>query len=292
MQDDGTIVDFDIQVESNDCPQPEFKAECVHAKDCPKKLVTDASKTCDQSCGGHHCTHWSTCSPKIKPTESQRKVQSEKDKAVALAKKLATPPVIPPKPDRALFKKKKDAEEALVAGSPQYDQAPIKHCLGVALKDGAAIAQVLSCWLGILINKHVYDVCDSVSFAGKVHIKTKVLYRGDDCGNDDLMVIDKYDGCPVGLAKKKFAVPEDSQKVGFINRKGAFCPGVVVKAIEAGATGKQMRNTCSTEPGDCGGPYLSVDGQVVAIHFSAGKKNKDNLGVPITDGFLALQRKN
>lgn len=43
------------------------RQECVHYASCPLKLVTSAEHVCNMKCGGHHCTHWSSCTP---PTPS------------------------------------------------------------------------------------------------------------------------------------------------------------------------------------------------------------------------------
>jgi len=324
IQDNGDVVDFDIYVESNVSLHEKLQ-ESLYAKGTNAGVNVSGNRASDgkreqcsycgsyghkvENCpasgdvvslGCHFPCKKQNCEdcdvngnkssgkkPVVAPTAAERKAQSEKDKALAAHAKKPLP-VPPPKKG-----------EALVAGSPQFDQKPVAHCMGVASSKGKNIAQVLSCWLGTIINKHVYDDCDAIAFGGKSTPKVgiKVLYRSEDCGNGDFMVIDHVDGSPkmgqkVGLPKSYFCVPEDSMKLGFINQVGKFCPGVCLKANEVGATGLQMRNTCSTMPGDCGGPYLSVDGQVVAIHFSAGKKGKDNLGMPITEKFLALQRKN
>jgi len=43
---------------------------CIHAPDCPMKLLTDGSKNCNRECGGQHCVHFAGCmSP---PVELQR----------------------------------------------------------------------------------------------------------------------------------------------------------------------------------------------------------------------------
>lgn len=41
----------------------EYGEECVHVSDCPMQLETSAWQSCNTACGGHHCTHFTSCVP-------------------------------------------------------------------------------------------------------------------------------------------------------------------------------------------------------------------------------------
>jgi hypothetical protein len=60
------------------------EGECIHVADCPKQLRTTPSRDCNQSCGGHHCTHFKGCLPLVetmpKPT-SVKPLRKNKSKA-------------------------------------------------------------------------------------------------------------------------------------------------------------------------------------------------------------------
>lgn len=41
----------------------DVQPECIHLPNCPKKLPCLSGKPCNQVCGGHNCTHFSSCKP-------------------------------------------------------------------------------------------------------------------------------------------------------------------------------------------------------------------------------------
>jgi hypothetical protein len=180
--------------------------------------------------------------------------------------------------------------EALVAGSAKIDPKPFRNNMGVALKGSDYVAQVVVSWIGILVNAHVYEQCTHFKFGDKVVEKTKVVLR-EVSGNRDLFLCLKFDGCPNGLPKARFTTPEVNQKCWFFAREGLMSEGMVTW-LGDGADGFEMRTTCSTEPGDCGGVYVNSNGRVIGVHFAAGRPKFDNRAVPVTDGMLQWVPKN
>jgi len=145
-------------------------------------------------------------------------------------------------------------------------------------------------WIGILVNAHVYKDCSHFKFGDKVVEKTTIVHR--DVGeNHDLLACKKFDGCPEGLNKARFAEPELNQKVWFLARDAMISNGIVTY-IGDGAEGLELRTTCSTEGGDCGGLYVNTNGRVVGVHFAAGRPKVDNRAIPVTARMLQLVPKN
>jgi len=55
-----------------------LKRECIHVGDCPLHLPCSVADCCNTACGGHHCTHFSTCTPKvITKEEAKRKTPAK-----------------------------------------------------------------------------------------------------------------------------------------------------------------------------------------------------------------------
>jgi len=214
---------------------------------------------------------------------------------VALAPKQESTKPLPPTPKKgkgAEKTTKPDPREALIPSSPKVDFGRVHGALGIVLnKDNVEISQCVACWLGILVNKHAYDQAVSFKFGDKVHPKTAVAYEKVS-GNADFIVCKSYDGAPKHLSKKHFQVPEKDLDVTLVCAGKKHSVGKILCASEQGAFGTQMRCSCSSEDGDCGGPYVNSNGCVVGIHFSEGDKKKSNLGIPVTESFLALVPKN
>jgi len=181
--------------------------------------------------------------------------------------------------------------EALVAGSTKMDFKSHRQNMGQAIaSDGSVVAQIVVSWIGILVNAHVYKDCSHFKFGDKVVEKTTIVHR--DVGeNHDLLACKKFDGCPEGLNKARFAEPELNQKVWFLARDAMISNGIVTY-IGDGAEGLELRTTCSTEGGDCGGLYVNTNGRVVGVHFAAGRPKVDNRAIPVTARMLQLVPKN
>jgi hypothetical protein len=164
--------------------------------------------------------------------------------------------------------------------------------MGVTLsKDGVELSQIVATHAGILVNKHAYELCDRFAFGGKDHPKT-VVAQEKVSGNADLILCKAYNGTPKALTKAHFEIPKADIEVILLCAKGKQSTGNVVCASEQGAFGTQMRSTCSSEKGDCGGAYVNTNGCVVGIHFSEGDKKKTNLAIPVTESLLELISKN
>jgi len=209
-------------------------------------------------------------------------------------KQESTKPLPPtPKKGKGAEKKAQTPLEALIPSSPKVDFGRIHGALGSVLnKDGVEISQCVSCWLGILMNKHaIEEGGKSFKFGDKVHDITSIAYEKVS-GNADFVVCKSYDGAPKHLSKKHFQVPEQDQSVTLVCAGRKHADGKVLCSAEQGAFGTQLRASCSSEDGDCGGPYVNTNGCVVGIHFSEGDKKKSNLGIPVTESFLALVPKN
>jgi len=180
----------------------------------------------------------------------------------------------------------------LIPSSPKVDFGRVHGAIGTVLnKDGVEIAQCVACWLGILVNKHSYEKAESFKFGDKVHAKTAIAYEKVS-SNADFVVCKSYDGAPKHLSKKHFQIPEQDQNVTLVCMGRKHASGQVLCSSEQGQFGTQLRTSCSSEEGDCGGPYVNTNGCVVGIHFSEGDKKKSNLGIPVTESFLALVPKN
>lgn len=207
----------------------------------------------------------------------------------------ARPPVVPPPvPPRVLPPPPNlngaPKLEALVPSAPKVDYKPVQECQGEMLDSvGRVIQQCLGAWCGVIVNKHSLKDCTHLKFGGKIFpVPTKVTHESFG-GNTDVCILKSFDGAP-RLKKARFAVPEKGGKVWVLAPK--LSNGVIETVDELGPYGRQMRATVSTVDGDCGSPYVNVDGRVVGIHFSAGKEGRDNLAAPVTDEVLLFQPKN
>jgi len=190
-------------------------------------------------------------------------------------------------------------KEALIQHAPSFDVKMVEQVTGSLYSAECKcseklcdhyVQQCVATWVGIVCNKHSYAEATHFKFGDKFHPKTKITHS--DFPNKDLIVCKAYDGCPKGLPKKRFAIPEDSQKVVLIDRKGHVNTGVIQCANEVGVCGVQARATYSSEAGDCGGAIFNSNSSVVGFHFSAGRPKVDNLFAPVTAEFLAAQPKN
>lgn len=197
----------------------------------------------------------------------------------------------------------KAKKEALVPQAPVWDVVSFVPFIGCLMTEQCScshqgssrrvcdhyVSQCFGAWNGIWCNVHALAKAKFFKFGDKYHEKTKVWYQGLE--NKDLAICATYDGCPK-LPKKKFDTPCESQKVGLVNQKLAVATGSVTSVAEVGAQGEQARATYTSEEGDCGGPVLNTNNNVVGMHFSAGRPKVDNLFIPVTPALLKLQPKN
>jgi len=103
--------------------------------------------------------------------------------------------------------------------------------------------------------------------------------------NSDMVLSVGIDG-PFRLKKNHCDIAAEGQTTVVVTPT-TVTTGTVL-ALETGPYGPQMRVSISSEPGDCGAPYLNANGKVIGIHFAEGRKGANNMGIPFTAKTLAM----
>lgn len=145
----------------------------------------------------------------------------------------------------------------------------------------------------VLVNRHALgDIHWMVDYSGHVfEIKEKRIAK-THLAHSDLVAIKKPDGAGT-LLKKNFALPEMNSTVTLISMDGSVnCSGVILdqKPVEVSAVSKGLAlcHTMSTTEGDCGCVLVNCNGQIVGVHFAAGKPKEYNLAAPVDSALLSL----
>jgi hypothetical protein len=159
--------------------------------------------------------------------------------------------------------------------------------IGKAYNGEAFLAGVCFTPWGAVINNHVLAEATHLVFMGKTWERSKDAFavnhkRTSMLSNKEFSILNPRQGW-AGGKKAWFGTPRVGAKVMLYWPDGTRSQGEIKTVDESGAFGKQMRTTCSSQAGVCGGLYVQDDGKIVGFHFSEGKKGQDNLGAPVDE---------
>lgn len=176
--------------------------------------------------------------------------------------------------------------EALVTNSVQFIYTAILQAFGeVVDSTGSRLTWCISTNVGVFWNTHAMaQGASHFRFNGKIFEMTKK--RNYNHENSDLTLSYPLDG-PYRLEKKYFDHNMvEGQQLALV-WPGGHVDGKI-EGFDTGPMGPQVRMTHSTKQGDCGAVYVNANGKIVAFHFSAGKKDVNNLAIPVTAGLVQL----
>jgi hypothetical protein len=303
------------------------RMECIHVDDCPQHLKTTAFGNCNTVCGGHHCTHFAGCQPKVLPkverlvapvaqVENQVpqvayqdllvKYNDQLDRFGKLEERLKVADELKSKlsAKRKAKKEKKLQKpvktEAQVPSSPQFDLKKAMEgsvdLVACSEKPDAKTAQLvshgLSTSIGIWINTHALNG----------DIKPTHIRKGATVW-PITPVVASYSGINGPMKNSDFSVLRGFDGIPKVKKAFFAEPKVGQKvamivsdgkistgevvSLHTGPFGPAMEYSLGTKSGDCGSACVDVNGKIVGIHYAEAKPGKTNAGIPVSAALLS-----